>query len=581
MVRIKYWIVLLLTLCVMAACTDNPSGNEGLAVELFGVSSDPVTGEPTFVQGIPAFAGATLVRMRVTQPALGKILQSQTVTLTSNSIAIEDIEYGIGLRLDVEILDANEFVLATGATPTFDYNEGDNARALRVMVMPINSFSAVGSVELDSTTNQRKYVNSRFDYRSVIQQEQQPWLGRVGHTALPTSDGRVLIVGGADVIPGSAPGTIPKFRRVHNDVQVFDPTTGYFTDLSYREVGGVAVSSMEDKLSASRAFHTVTPIGQDRYIVAGGYTVLADQSRPVRTVEIIDLNAADGQRVKPLTDLSGLQVELSQPRGFHEAVYRSQGNQILLIGGIGSSSEDILDSVDLINLDTLTVQSRVATLSAPRTEHRTLLLGDGTVWVIGGRNMQSALKTTELLTISDVSISSSEGPIMNEPRYGFGTAVINKDGNASVVVVGGFTSLAGDVSASYEIGIKGRSEFSANATWTVNEARGGLAAVKLPNSGDILVLGGQNKGGDTIAKAERLVFNGLSAALPYQPVSENLGSFLTPRFGASTTLISSGRILLTGGIGVINTNGGEVIIALDNAEFYNPNDPVAAGRFIP
>ena len=40
--------------------------------------------------------------------------------------------------------------------------------------------------------------------------------------------------------------------------------------------------------------------------------------------------------------------------------------------------------------------------------------------------------------------------------------------------------------------------------------------------------------------------------------------------------MTNGRILIVGGLGVDTTQ--QVTVSLDNAELYNPRDPVGAGR---
>lgn len=566
-------MVLCALLMFLAACTDDPAPTNTMKISVFGWGPD-ATGMVSFQQGLPLYEGAAYVRFSLTKPNEQVILQRDIAPLSAGNIALPEIPYGEGLRLEVEVLDLAEAVLATGATPLFDYSPDDKSRALRIMIMPVNRFAPSGSIEINAN-NERVFVQSRYDYRAVVQESERPWLGRVGHVALPTSDGKVLIVGGADVIPGAAPGTIPKFRTVHRDVQLFDPETGYFTDLSYEELGGQPLPPGKDRLEEARAFHTVTPIGEDKFVVIGGYTERGGQSRPVRTIEMIDLNKPAGQRVSVLNDLAGSPLELSSPRGFHTAVYRAASQQIVLVGGLGQDSNTILSSVDAVNLQALTVQAGLAELSTARTEHTMLLLDDGSIWVLGGRNTEGVLASTELLEFGELSVNVAPGPTMNEPRFAFGTAVIRDLGGTRVIVVGGFTSLEGDVTGSYEIGVKGREVFDSSANWVLAKPRGGHNVVLLPNSGDLLILGGQDKARETIGTTERLLYKGLTSSPPYQVVSEGLGAFQSVRVGASVSQMTNGQLLITGGVGKID----DTLIALDNAELYNPDDPVAGGVF--
>lgn len=580
---LKTWMsgALALSLALMAACSDDPEVAKNLNVRLYGWGPDEQGGE-SFVEGLPAYQGASFVRVSVTKPGEQKILKRQSGPIADRSLRLPEIPFDEGLRLEMEVLNDSGEPVASGATPLFDFDGNATSRALRVMMMPINAFAPAGSIELDSQTNERKFVQSRFDYRveSYLDQtgvRDAVYLGRVGHVAVPTSDGKVLLVGGADVIPGSAPGTIPKFRQVHQDVQVFDPETGYFSDLSFDEDANAPFSDNRDRLEEGRAFHTVTPIGQDKFLVIGGYTEISGISRPVRTIELIDLKAQPGSRVKPLLDLQGVNVELNKPRGFHTAVYRPQGSQVVIIGGIGSSSDDILDSVEIVNLETLTVLGQTFKLDAPRTEHTSVLLGDSSIWILGGRNKDGVLSSTEIMEFSDLSVNVSPGAKMNEPRFGFGTVTIRDISGTQVVVIGGFTSLEGAVTENYEIGIKGRESFTSGRAWKLAKGRGAFSVVELPQSRDILVIGGQDKDRETISNVERLAYKGLGEGVPYEVTSESLGAFKAARFGASVSMMTSGQILVAGGVGVSQGN----VVALDNAELYNPYDPVAGGLFIP
>jgi hypothetical protein len=82
-----------------------------------------------------------------------------------------------------------------------------------------------------------------------------------------------------------------------------------------------------------------------------------------------------------------------------------------------------------------------------------------------------------------------------------------------------------------------------------------------------------------VGNAERLQFLGLDGSLPYEVLSEGLGIMHVKRYGAQAALMTNGRILIVGGLGVDTTQ--QATVSLDNAELYNARDPVAGGLFIP
>lgn len=551
---------------------DEPQSVPRLRVSVFGWGPDD-TGQVTFVEGMPAYEEATSVRVRITDPANNEVVAEEQGALADRAVKVPSIEFGEGLRLDLEVLNAFGEVVASGATPAFDFTPEQQGRSLRMMVMPTNEFAPAGSLVSNSETGERTFVQSRLDYRSEIVLNggaTNVWLGRVGHASVPTSDGKVLIVGGADVIPGSAPGTIPKFRKVYGDVQIFDPETGYFTDLSFNEEAQNLRPGGKDRLSDARAYHTVTPIGEDRFLVAGGYTKLAEQSRPVRTLELINLNAPAGERVTPVVDSTGTPLQVNAPRGFHQSVFLEDSGQLVMIGGVGESSEDIRTDIEVVDLAGLRVIEQRYEMNTARTDHAAVGLGDGTIWILGGRNADGALASTEVLSLTSSGVAVEPGPEMGEPRFKMGAARIEAQGGTRVVVVGGFTSLDGDVTGSYEIGVKGFDSFISGPNWALEAPRGGHSLVVLPQTQDVLVLGGQDAARQTITTTERLLFNGLTATPPYDLLSGGIGSFVVPRYGATFTVMSNGQVLVFGGVGEVNDN----LIALDSAEIYNPRDPV-------
>lgn len=574
--RIAAGVALAMSLALgLSACGggDNEANNPTLTISLFGWGPD-ATGQETFIPGMPFYETATEVRLTAVVPGEGRVLGTKSARLLDGRVALPAISYGAGRRVDVGVYDGNGQLIASGATPVFDLVEGGPSLNLRVMVAPINRFSPVGSLVSDRTTGERRYVQSRLDYRAFAG-DSAVWLGRVGHAALPTSDGKVLIVGGADVTPGSAPGSIPQFRRVHQDVQIFDPETGYFTDLAYDDATGLPRQNGADALGDPRAFHTVTPLGDDKFLVVGGYTKVAETTRAVSTIELIDLKAAPGRRVVALTDLNGLPLTLNKPRGFHNAQYLASVQKVLILGGIGNASTDIHDTVELIDVAQPTMPSvlgQTFTMSTPRTDACAVTLGDGSVWIAGGRNNDGVVGTSERLVLSDSGVTSVPEAALTTPRYEMGCVLLDEPQRNKILLVGGFTSLDGTATGNFELGIQGRAQFisSAAQAWSLARGRGAPRLVLLPQSNDVLVFGGRGTDGQTVASAERLTWLGLDGAQPFQASGQDMGSFRVSRYRPSITRMTSGQILVFGGEGVVEST----LVALDNAELYNPFDPV-------
>ena len=564
-----------LAMGVLAGCGEDPqpSDPKRLRVSLFGWGPGD-DGTDTFVSGMPAYQNAAVVKVRVTDPAAGQVIDEASGEIAERSVRIPEVPFGAGLRLEMDILNGAGEVLASGATPQFDFDETQSSRELRMMVMPLNSFAPAGSV-VTGQDNQQTFIQSRMDYRSAFELSggsTEIWLGRVGHAAVPTSDGKVLVVGGANVTPGTAPGAIPKFDNVYSDLQIFDPRTGYFTDLSYDETNKQVRADGADRLVDARAFHTVTPIGNDRFIVAGGYNTLVDVTRPVRSLELIDLNAEPGRRVQPVTDSTGVNpLQTLAPRGFHEAVYLDDSGLLLMIGGIGEGSEDIMGDIEVIDIANQRVLDQRFPLNTARTDHQAVPLADGSVWIIGGRNNEAVLNSTEIVTPDGAGFDITPGPTLKQGRYAFSAAKISQGDGTRVVVLGGFTSLEGEPTATYEVGVKGLPSFVSGPTWAFGKARGGLQAMVLPQTQDILLFGGRDASNNTIGQVERLQFLGLDEPNPYQLLAVDIGSFVVNRRDATFSLMTSGQVLVVGGEGKVR----DVFVALDSAELYNPRDPIA------
>lgn len=174
---------------------------------------------------------------------------------------------------------------------------------------------------------------------------------RAGHIALPTADGRVVIAGGAD------------FSRAISSAEVYDPQSQ-------------RIEPLQTSLSATREAPTVTALGQDRFLIAGGYGVQSggqdSASEILQSAEIFDARL---MVFIPITS------HMTDRRLYHAASSLGDG-RVLLTGGIRKLRESSA-SAEVFDPDTLTF-APVPAMRLPRASHSSVSLDDGSVVVCGG-----------------------------------------------------------------------------------------------------------------------------------------------------------------------------------------------------
>lgn len=551
----------------MVGCGDDAQTRDGsLQVNVigWGPGIDGVLGYQT---ALPSFDGAQSVRVSLTQPATGQLMSSETFPVTQRNARLPKLKNGEGLRMQFDLLGAGGEPVAYGATPLFSFDGTTHVQQFRIQVDRVNDFAPVGAV-LSGALDQ-----TNFDARALSAMGTERWLGRVGHEAVVFEGGnRALIVGGGDAIATVRAGAEPNFRdgsdgralAFHDDLMEFDPSTGYFSDLSFNPATNGVFPGGGDRLTQARAFHTVTPIGDERFLVIGGYGEVNGALGVLDSIELIDLNLAPGSRVQALTGPDGWPLKLSQARVFHSATYRPADNSVVVVGGVGSGGpNDVLASVEVINLSSGSV-AQGAALSTPRAQHEVVLMPDNqTLWVLGGRDSSQALRSTETIALSG---TVSADATLGQARYGFrALRAADLAGEGLVVVaLGGFTDLNGAVTGSVELGKLGRDSFASCAACALSTPRGNLNAVELPNSHDIVVLGGRTADNSRASGAEVLEFKSLLQQNAYQARATGTQS-VNGRADGSATLLANGKILLAGGF------GSESATRRD-AEYFTPSD---------
>lgn len=545
----------------LTACGSDSGTTPTLAVDVFGYGPDYQGGEG-FVAGLPGFANANGVQLSLVQPLDNRVLGRKVFPVTSATGRVPEVSFGDRLRLDFDVTDTNGAIVATGSSPMFDFDADMGRLTFRIQVGKADSFDPYGSIVSDSM-GQRIYAQSRYDYRGT---SGDSWLGSIGHGAVTMSDGTILIVGGGDPVPGFATTALPAFRNVNSLIQTFEVRTGYFTDIAVDDAANTI--HPEDKLSQPLVWAATTPIGDDKFVVTGGFTGAGSNPIAFDGIQIIDMKAAPGGRVKALQKAGSGVSKLKIARGRHAAVYRAADNSVVVVGGLGVIGEaDVLDSFEVIKLDTGEVLGPFD-LQSPRVEATATALDGATIWVVGGRDTEQALATTE--TISLDNTSAAEVPLQNA-RFGHSVVKLTP-GTAGdlIMVIGGFTAFDGTATGNFEIGGLGRGIFQSGPDWEMSVARGRPAAVELISSHDIIVVGGRDANADQ-KSVDRLKFVGLNTATPY--VAQAGGSMTAARYMGTATIGANGKVFLIGGIGVI----GEGVAAADSALIYNVVDPISSG----
>lgn len=548
--------------------SDGTSGGS-LEVELFAWNPD----SQAFVRQIEDYPSAQSLEVRMVAVESGEVLGTETRRLAEWKGRVGPIGSSSGVRVDFALLDGVGEVLVSGSTREIGGGDGTDDPSPRVMLSPPKSFAPVGArYRASEGGSEWAYEPVSFDSRTNVGQpaSEQRNFARFGHRAAVTEEGRVVVVGGGRGDPGD-PWAVPSVEDLLSDVQLFDLDTNYVTDLAFDSERGGERPDDRGRLDRARAYHTVTAVGEQRFLVVGGFARRDGDLRTTEVVEVVDLEAEPGERVDRFRDGGDDPVTLETGRARHTATHLPDRELVVVVGGLADNGEggfSAVPTVEVIDLEDRRVRSGGAQLQRARAQHTARRAGGG-VWIVGGRNGEDgALKSTELVepTEQGGSVATSNRNSLTVPRYGMSAV---RAGSESLVLFGGFTSSEGvEMAPTSNCRIGEVGEAGWGETWDLRTGRGGAHAVRDVAEEQWVVLGGRGSDGEIVDEAVAY-----SAASPYGPVTpegEDAGTMWRPRFGATATRLSNGNILLTGGRGPEGR-------ALRSLEFYNPGGRASAG----
>lgn len=409
---------------------------------------------------------------------------------------------------------------------------------------------------------------------------------RVGMTSTVLPDGRVVVVGGAEVNTAGAPSTL------HDTIEIYDPAQGSFITL---ERGGEPVT-----LDQPRAYHTATLLETGEILLAGGIAGLTGGNPSVTaTATLLDVDSPTPVRAFPTPFLDA--------RSHHQAVLLSDGRgSVLIVGGQDQAERPLASAVrffppeaggDPIN-GIFEVQG---SMHRARTAHSASPLQHNTVKsvVVGGLGPDGPLDTVEVFTITDnanqTGCADSEArpsfakgcfirpqdPDSAErrnlqlasPRFGHRAVPVNN--GAEILLVGGFATANREETAdSLELFV-GES-LRLTEVGTIDVGRGDLATVALNDGANefVMAIGGRVGGGIDgsigtpqiqTTRLRKVASPDGSVAYQAEPIGVNC-MLPEARYGLGAVAMNNRTALLFGGI----TGAAGSLVASRRAELYFP-----------
>lgn len=343
---------------------------------------------------------------------------------------------------------------------------------------------------------------------------------RYDHTATRLQNGKVLIAGGKTNI--CSPGGPTALA------EIFNPSANQW--------------SLTGVMNTPRSSHTATLLPDGIVLVAGGVGNVAPTLLSSAELYYPELHGQGGfwQTIAPL----------NFGRQLHTATLLLNG-KILVAGGHGVAGNyyDSLASAELYD-PTSHTWTNTGSMNSVRRHHSAVLLPNGKVLVAGGYATENDINYTAELYDPSTGVWTTTAPV-NTAQSGIRRLTLLADGKA--LLTKGFEYVGPGwrpVGELYDF---------VSESWTVTGAMtygGGYHSSTLLPNGHVLVAGGYGNSPGDLYQTTVDVFN------PQTGNWSNTNGLLTARKNHTATLLTSGKVLVTGGY-----QGNCVVLA--STEIYN------------
>lgn len=310
---------------------------------------------------------------------------------------------------------------------------------------------------------------------------------RANHVAVALPSGRVLVAGGNDHLAGTL-----RSSQIYNETTQTWSTTG--------------------DLVVPRAQHQAVVLQSGKVLVAGG------------------ASSGSAELYDPASETWSATGSMADERVGHTLTLLNSG-KVFVVGGFGPS-DALVGGTEIYDPQT-GVWTAAAPMSRARGDHSATLLPSGKVLIVGGTGLRPGIPS-RYYPIEDCVVYD---PVLD--AWSPTTALAyGLTGHTATLLPSGRVLVAGGATQNFYVALAREYDPGSGEAWgDVGAMAGAMAsheAVRLL-SGDVLVPNFRN---------------GESSQV-YDPLSKNwnvAGSLTFPRMSYSATLMSSGRVLVVGGV---------------------------------